>query len=140
MKVLCILLMVLANISVSGCALRDKTDKEIIALIHKHAKAAENEKVEEYMDTLHEQSPVFASARQTVERMFAVYDLTYKLEDVKVIEKSDQEAKVEYILTTRKITGPQFRNNKIWAVATLMKSDGKWKIYKTVIRNFEFFD
>lgn len=60
-----------------------------------------------------------------------MYDLNYKIEKLKVLEKNDNEAKVEFVKITTKLKGPDFNNNKITGVHTLKMDGGSWKIFST---------
>lgn len=117
-----------------------ETDDEITSVIYKNLNAAENKDIQSYMATIHEQSEVYAPTKQAMQQMFDTYDLKCELKDVKVIEKSDQEAKVEYVQITKKLNGPAFRNNKLTGIHILKKSDGKWKIYNSETKNIEYLD
>jgi len=135
-----LLITIIAGIFISGCAQITETDSEIISVLYENLKAAENEDLESYMATIHEQSPFYAQTEQTMQLIFTKYDLKYELKELKVIEKSDQEAKVKFIQIAKKVSGPEFRNNKTTGIHILKKSDGKWKIYGAQIKNIDYLD
>ncbi|HEX9252481.1 MAG TPA: hypothetical protein VF870_09575, partial [Ignavibacteriaceae bacterium] len=68
------------------------------------------------------------------------YDLNYKIENIKVLEQNDNEAKVEFTQVTTKIKGPDFKNNKTTGIHTLRKDGDSWKIYSTEMTNVEFLN
>jgi ketosteroid isomerase-like protein len=135
-----VLITIIAGIFISGCGPKTETDDEITSVIYKNLNAMENKDIQSYMATIHEQSVIYAPTKQAVQQVFDTYDLKCELKDVKVIEKSDQEAKVKFVQITKKINGPAFRNNKLTGIHILKKSDGKWKIYNSETKNIEHLD
>jgi hypothetical protein len=133
-----VLITIIAGIFISGCG--PKTDGEITSVIYKNLNAMENKDIQSYMATIHEQSPIYAQTEQALPIYFNTFDLKCELKDVKVIEKSDQEAKVKFVQITKKVSGPAFRNNKLTGIHILKKSEGKWKIYNTETKNIEYLD
>lgn len=135
LSLMCVLIC-FASMSLVSCT----GNREVTAVIYDNIKALNNEDLEASMATIHEESPIYAATRQVTKELFLIYDLKYKLKQVKVVEKSDQEIKVEYVQTTERIDGPEFKDNKIKAVSVLKKSKGKWKIFSTIIKGIEYLD
>jgi hypothetical protein len=120
--------------------LEAKDDKEIIKVFYDNLEAMEREDIKAYMATIHEASPGYALTEQVTAKAFDLYDLKYTVDELEVIEESKGEAKVKFMMTTKKIRGPEFRDNRIKGVHILKKSKGKWKIFKTVPDNIEYFN
>ena len=135
-----ILLFALTLLFINGCSEKPEKKDDVISVIKDNLKYAENEDLDKLMSTIDEQSPQYASTEKIMKRLFKVYDLTYKLASIKVIEKSDDKAKVSFVQVTMKRNGPAFRNNKLTGVHTLFKTDGKWKIYITKIDKTEYLN
>lgn len=115
-------------------------DTDIIAFIHKHTKALQDEDLETYMATLDENSPNYALTLQQARLHFDMYDVVHKFEDIEVMEKSDQYAKVKLVHTVKKLKGPEFRDVKCTEIHTLKKVRGRWKIYKSEATDIELLD
>ena len=49
-------------------------------------------------------------------------------------------ATIFFVLTTKKINGPTFRDNRVTGTMYLRKVDGAWKIYDQKISNVEYLD
>ena len=49
---------------------------------------------------------------------------------------SESEATLHVIQTTEKVSGPDFRNNRLDVVHTLKKHNGLWKVYSTKVNNW----
>ncbi len=92
------------------------------------------------MSTIHPESPNYPAVETMAERIFQRYDLRYTIERVKVLEENDNEAKVEFTQLTKKINGPEFRDNRTIGIHTLRKDGDSWKIYSTKMTNITFID
>ncbi|MCK7517840.1 MAG: hypothetical protein MZV64_09105 [Ignavibacteriales bacterium] len=92
------------------------------------------------MTTVHPKSPNYAATEAVAKQIFDRYDLNYKIENIKVLEENDKEAKVEFTQVTTKIKGKDFKNNKATGIHTLKKDGDSWKVYSTEMVNVEFLD
>jgi hypothetical protein len=70
--------------------------------------------------------------------MFENYDLDYYLSAVDLESQSDQQARITFMLFTRKLRGPEFRNNEITGVFILQPYNGSWKIYDQEVLDIEY--
>ena len=105
---------------------------EILKVLNKNIDAAQNEDVDAFLNTIHEDSPQLSSTKGGMEYVFKNFDMRYELEDVKFISISNEEVKVIYQQTTKAVNGTGFTNARSIGIHTLKKSkDGKWKIFKT---------
>jgi uncharacterized protein YchJ len=108
------------------------------ALVNANADFMNQEDFDGVMSTIHPQSPSYEMTEKLVKKIFEVYDLNYKIENLKVIEQNDKEAKVEFIQITTKLKGPDFKNNKTTGVHTLKMDGDSWKIFSTEVKDLEF--
>lgn len=116
-------------------------DPVIAALIRQQAEAAEQEDYDAYMDTFHKQSPICEARGRMMRECFRVYDMEYRVEQMRVLEQTDEEAKVWFVQLNRKLKGPeQLKDRRVTGVHVLRKSYGKWKIYDTEIRRIQNVD
>ena len=135
-----ILITFVACLLAVGCSQKTENDSGITSVVYENMKYAQNEDIENFMATIHDQAPKYASTEKQIQQSFNTYDIKYKLEEVKVIEKSDQIAKVKFVQIAEKINGPVFRNYKVTGIHILKKSNGKWKIYSTLIEKVDYLD
>ena len=135
-----IMVIVITGILAMGCSSKTDNDNEITSVIYKNLAFAENEDIESYMGTIHEQSPKYALTEKQIEQTFNTYDLTHRLDSIKVVEKSDQLAKVKYVQITEKVDGPAFKNFKITGTHILKKSNGKWKLFASEVEKIEYLN
>jgi outer membrane protein assembly factor BamB len=115
-------------------------DTDIIAFIHKHTKALQDEDLEAYMATMDEQSPSYDLTVYQARSAFDMYDVAHEFEDIEVMEKSDQYAKVKLVHTVKKLRGPAFRDVKCTEIHSLKKIGGKWKVYQSEVTDIKFLN
>ncbi len=112
--------------------------KNILSTVRQNAEAADNEDIEAYIKTLDEDSPAFELTKKNMIKYFEKFDLSIKLENLAVKEASGEEAKVDFVQVTRGGPGSDYNDHRMKGVHLLRKTDEKWKIYKTEVRNFEY--
>ena len=108
-----------------------ETEKEILAVIYENLEATRAEDKERVLATIHKNSPQYNSTVQGLEFVFANYDLEFFMEKAEVIELSENESKVYYILNTRSVKGRGFLNKSDEGIHHLKKQDGNWRIFRT---------
>jgi len=89
---------------------------------------------------MHPDAPDLARIRATTEQITAVADLLYILRDLQLESADENEAKVRFTMVTQKVSGPEFRNNRVEGIRTLKKHHGEWKNYSTQVSKVEFLD
>lgn len=92
------------------------------------------------MSTIHPQSPDYETTKRLSEKIFEVYDLNYKIENMRVVEENDSVAKVNFTQVVTKIKGPEFKDNRTTGVHTLKKDGDSWKIYSTELVKIEMLN
>ena len=132
--------MTMLTLALVGCIGNSSENREIIATIEHNRAAAQNEDVKTFMDTLDPESPLYAASRQIMHNLVQQYDLNYEILTVKVVKKTNTEAKVRVTMVTKKVSGPEFRDNRMIAVNDLVKRNGKWKISSTTIEQITYLN
>jgi hypothetical protein len=112
-------------------------DKDILRVIEKNLEAAEAEDFDAWIKTYHERARSCKARGSEMQECFRVYDMKYALEQAKVLDKSEDEAKVWFIQVNETVSGPDDNDKKITGVHVLKKSYGKWKIYDTEIKKIQ---
>ena len=112
-------------------------DKDILKVIEKNLQAAEKEDFDAWIKTYHERARSCKARGSEMQEGFRVYDMKYALEQAKVLDKSDDEAKVWFVQVNKTVSGPDNNDKKITGVHVLKKSYGKWKIYDTEIKKIQ---
>ena len=124
-----------------GLVSQDSNQLEAIkAAVSENLRALQREDLEAYLATIDPESPVFEVTKGLTQELFNNYDLKYELNSIEVISTAGNEAKVRVIQTTRKITGPEFRDHKAVAIHTLRKSNGRWKLLRTDVEKIEYLN
>jgi hypothetical protein len=96
--------------------------------------------VEGYMSTIDPSIPQYGQTKKTMAFLFSKFKLKTKLESFKVLSISGSTAKVSMVVLTTKVSGPEFRNNRVSSVNTVMKKNGKWVTSATKVTKFEYLD
>ena len=65
---------------------------------------------------------------------FRVVRLSYRISGLKTTKLTKNKAVVAFTLTTQKIRGPSFRDNRITGDMILRREEGSWKIYNQVVK------
>ena len=115
-------------------------DDEITAVLERNMVAANQEDIDEYMATIHTQSPLYVSTSNMATELWRMYDLEIELRNLKVISRTERKARVKFTLTTRKIRGPSFADNKVDGIHVMRKEDGAWKIYQSEMNDVEYLN
>jgi hypothetical protein len=114
--------------------------EEITNVIYENIRASNNENLAAYMATIHTNSPYYDTTEEMLQTVFGDYDLSYFVSYVEVIELSNREAVVSFVLTTRRIRGGPFSDNRVTGEWTLRPEDGVWKIYDQKVSDVEYLD
>jgi hypothetical protein len=92
------------------------------------------------MSTIDHESDLYSSTEVFVEKLFELYDLQFIVEDLEIIEQTDEQAEVRFTQLTMKVKGPEFKNNRIKGNHYLRKSDGSWRILDTKILETDYLN
>jgi len=109
-------------------------DRDILGVIERNLQAAEKEDFDAWIKTYHERARSCKARGAEMLDCFRVYDMKYALEQAKVLDRSDDEAKVYFIQLNKTVTGPDNNDKKVTGIHIMKKSYGKWKIYDTEIK------
>lgn len=109
-------------------------------VIIENIRASNAENVNYYMSTIHSKSPSYQTTKNMTKEAFSKFDLSYKVSGLKIIKQTKNEVVVAFTLTTRKIRGPNFRDNHINGEMILRKEDGIWKIYNQVVHDVKYLN
>ena len=109
-------------------------------VVYSNAEYLNNEDLSGVMSTIDPESELYSSTAIYVEKLFERFDLKFIVEKIEIIEQSDESAKVRFTQLTMKLSGPEFRNNRIKGNHTLRKSNGSWLISNTEILETNFIN
>lgn len=124
-----------------GCLDGESNDEEEIKkVVYDNIEALNAEDLEASMDAIYPGNAVYEPTKEATEYMFETYDIYYELSEFKITEISETEAQVEVVQTSKKISGPDFIDNRATLIHLLKKYNGEWKIHMTIIKNIEPLD
>ena len=110
----------------------DRDLESIENLIFDSIQAYNQEDIQAVMDSIHPSSPTRQDTQEMSEYAFLMYDLNYETNDLEIVEISPSEIVVRITLTTIKIDGPEFNDNRSVSLQTLRKYNGEWKFFDLV--------
>lgn len=113
---------------------------ELTEIINRNIAAANAEDVDGYMDTIHSESPLHEQTEEALRMAFSTYDLAYSISDLAIQSSNSKEASVHFLLTTRKLKGPTFRDNQVEGVFLMRPDEGRWRIYQQEILGVTYLD
>ncbi|MGV8120826.1 MAG: hypothetical protein AB2L14_13795 [Candidatus Xenobiia bacterium LiM19] len=139
--VLVLLISLLTAISSPLCA-QDTlpSDEELISVLQSNLQAYNDKNIKAVMDTIDPNSPGYSQTEMLTNQVFQQYDLKFEIKSAKVIDKKIDEAQVRMVQITRKIKGPDFRDNETTSIQILKKINGKWKISDTKMEDVKYLD
>jgi murein L,D-transpeptidase YcbB/YkuD len=100
-----------------------------VDVIHRNMEAMNKEDIAGYMATIHPQGSGYAQTEAVLTELFEIYDLSTTLTDVRLESETADEARVYALMTTRKLSGPEFNNNRLDVIFILRKHQGEWKFF-----------
>ncbi|MBQ2622075.1 MAG: hypothetical protein IJF84_12110 [Thermoguttaceae bacterium] len=113
----------------------------IRACVEKNIQATQDEDFDAFWETCKPTSALVKKQTEAVMKiLFKTYDLSYKLDSFKLTSYNGDSATVEIVLTTKKIRGPEFKNNQSKSEHYLKKIDGKWYIDNSKPLNVKYLD
>lgn len=138
----CLALIALLFTSSDAFAKKKSNDEAAIrACIEKNIQATQDEDIDAYWETCKPASPlVKKQTKATLDIVFATYDLSVTLDSYKLISIDGDAAVVEIKMTTKKIRGPEFKDNQIKQRSALKKIDGKWYIVSSEILSVDLLN
>jgi hypothetical protein len=108
-----------------------KIAAELISVIKENISATEAKDKERVLKTIHKDCPQRRSTIESMDYVFAQFDLKFNLEQIEVLEVSDEDAKVYYLQTTQATRGEGFTPTRASGIHHMKKENGEWKIFKT---------
>jgi len=112
------------------------------AALEENVRASEEEDLEAYMAGIHPDTPqeLYDQTESLMVTIFENYDLEYSIEIGAITLMENGDARVEFVLTTTKLRGPEFRDNEVTGIFYLRLDDGMWKFVNQEITNIRYLD
>lgn len=113
-------------------------ETKIKAALQANADYSNKEDLNGVLSTIDDSSPIYDQTKQTYAQIFKAYDLDNAVESTKILDYTGTEAYVYTVQTTKRLSGPEFTDNRAFTVNALVKADdGSWKITETYILGYE---
>jgi ketosteroid isomerase-like protein len=125
----------------AAIALSTEDQNKVTAVIKANLESSEKEDAQAMEATLSSDYPDRQTSLLVAQQLWAAFDFKVQVDNLRIIQGKDSEAKVRYTVTITKVKGPEFRNLKIDAVETVKKTqDGTWKIANSETVTQEYLD
>lgn len=123
-------LILLAAVLAPGCG-NDPREDAARQVLDDQLAALQNEDLEGVLSTLHPDGPQYSQTRAMVEQVFALYDLEYDLENVELVDMSEEVVTLRVVQVTRRINGPELPDTRVTVVHTFRKDGDRLKLYES---------
>ena len=133
-----LLVMVMALVGCSGSNKPVFNLADPISAIKSNMLAFETKDVDSYMKSISSDTPGYGSTKKMIAKLFDAYTFKIELKNLKVVSQKDKEAQVGFTQIMKKVKGPDFKDNQIDGVHTLIKGDTGWQIYNTEIKSVKY--
>jgi len=114
------------------------TDNEVLKPIDDKVKAINDKRIKDYLSSYISGTTTYNAEKTVKTQNLKDYTVNAKVTDKQVINKTDNTAQVQYVISTTKVIGPAFLDNKALYVSDLKKINGQWKINNESILKNEF--
>ena len=94
--------------------------------------------VEEVMDTIHTQSLTYTQTQKALENLFTHYQLKVEPVAFKYMGKDKTYAYARVQQQVTKVSGPEFKNNKVDQLMVFKQDGEHWKIWTIAILNIRY--
>ena len=106
--------------------------KELKDLVRTNIFAVSKKNLNMALSTIHPESPTKESSKDMMSYIFARLQLKYTIQLLEVKEIDGDEAKVEVLQVTQKVSGDAaFRDNRVKMLHTMKRDGQKWKMYSS---------
>jgi hypothetical protein len=116
------------------------TEEQLYHVIQSQIDATQSEDLEGVLATIDSSSTAYEPTKAAMKQIFAAYKLSYKLEKIELISLEKDMATVKIIQTTKKIEGPEFKDNQTTALGHFIKVKGEWKNSITEVMKIDFLN
>ena len=113
--------------------------KEIKDVVKTNIFAVSKRNINMALSTIHPESPTVESSKDMMTYIFARLQLKYTIQQLEVKEIDGDEAKVEVLQITQKLSGnAAFRDNRVKMLHTMKRDGKKWKMYSSEALMIEY--
>ncbi len=106
--------------------------KELKDVVRTNIFAVSKRNINMALSTIHPESPTMESSKDMMTYIFARLQLKYTIQQLEVKEIDGDEAKVEVLQVTQKLSGnAAFRDNRVKMLHTMKRDGKKWKMYSS---------
>ncbi len=116
------------------------SDDQVLAVVRENVDALNAEDLPRYMATLYAGAPLYRATRDSMQVTFETYDLQVTIDEITLLERTEDEAFVEVIQTMTNLGDAPFDARQQRVEHRLVIFGGQWKIYETAILDEFYFE
>lgn len=121
-------------------SINNTNNEAIINVIKSKTKAVNDGNINDYLSNFVKDTDTYNIEKEDKKDYFYNFKVKQEISDPQVLNSSDSEAQVQYVVTTTKIKGPGFLDSKALYVDKFKKVGDDWKIDSQDILKVEFKD
>lgn len=118
----------------------ENIEAEIEVLLNENLRATEAEDMDAMLETMHTQSPAYEQTQMVASSLFPQYDLKFENKVYRYIGMDRDYAIARFEFCSKKVAGPDFKDNCLDTFHIFKKEDGNWKIWSQAILKIEFIN
>ena len=131
MKKLMCTICLFAVLSITAQAFAD-TDAQLKELVTAHLALSTVEDIEGIMNTMHSQSPTYASQKDKLEEIAKVYNFDFDLLSFSFIGEDQDYAYARFKFLLKEVSGFQFKDNERDTLGIFKKEGEQWKFWSQI--------
>ncbi len=108
------------------------TDAQLKELVTAHLALSTVEDIEGIMNTLHSQSPTYASQKDNLEEIAKVYNFDFELLNFSFIGEDKDYAYARFKFLLKEVSGFQFKDNERDTLGIFKKEGEQWKFWSQI--------
>ena len=114
--------------------------KELRASIDANLDASNKRDLDAYMATIHPKSMSYEPTRRQMGELNKRYELSFKVTHFSVMGSDADYAVARIRQETRKVKGPEFRDNEVDSLQIFRKDKDAWKVWSSAVLEVKYFE
>lgn len=123
-----------------GVTTKDPQEDAILDSVRKQVEALNRRDAETALTYVHPNAPGINQTRVLTKKMVQEYELLYMIQKLNVDSVTGDEAKVSYTEIVQRMSGGDYRSNRVTGVHTLRKDGDVWRLFTNKVLSTEYLD
>ena len=119
---------------------RDPQEDAILDTVRKQIQALNQRDAETALTYVHPNAPGINQTRVLTKKMVQEFELLYMIQKLNLDSVTGDEAKVNYTEIIQRVSGGDYRSNRVTGVHTLRKDGDTWRLFTNKVLSTEYLD